>query len=281
MPARACSGKRLRAASLSRVTSPSGRLTLFNEFSQEARAACTSGLLVPAGPGYWRVPDPSSTLSSSNGKDAFHSVPIPSEGESSSQIENRKSKIENSGNTNSPWNLYFRVTMEDAINFGLVETMNRAKGTKFSRESFLADCRARARDDGLFQQAYMCNPLGASTNHIVDWSSIEQCRYDYQLERVHLENEQIRQEFGDFNPARQDSRQTQIETFLRRAFDKILTTKSKYRLGFDVAASGQGNLAVIYIDEVKGADLWLRGLFTCRTEDWNFLKTVLFYLLRT
>jgi phage FluMu gp28-like protein len=46
-----------------------------------------------------------------------------------------------------------------------------------------------------------------------------------------------------------------------------------------VAASGQGDLAVIYIDERKGEELWLRGLFTCRTEDWHFLKTVLFKFL--
>ena len=52
------------------------------------------------------------------------------------------------------------------------------------------------------------------------------------------------------------------------------------RLGFDVAASGQGDLAAIYIDEVKGSDLWLRALFTARTEDWNFLKTVLFFFLQ-
>jgi phage FluMu gp28-like protein len=179
-----------------------------------------------------------------------------------------------------PWNIYRKVTMEDAINFGLVKIMNRAKGTKFSRESFLADCRIRARDEGVFQQAYMCNPLGAATNHIVEWSAIELCRSDYQIERVHLENDQVRQEFGEFNPARQDSRQSQIEAFLRRSFDKILTTKSTYRMGFDVAASGQGDLAVFYIDEVKGNDLWLRGLLTCRTEDWNFLKTCLFYFLR-
>src|SRR5438094_4194695 len=54
----------------------------------------------------------------------------------------------------------------------------------------------------------------------------------------------------------------------------------KYCLGFDVAASGQGDLAVIYIDEAKGDELWLRALFTCRTEDWHFLKTVLFHFLR-
>src|SRR5439155_4708555 len=56
--------------------------------------------------------------------------------------------------------------------------------------------------------------------------------------------------------------------------------ESSYCLGFDVAASGQGDLAVIYIDEVKGEDLWLRALFSCRTEDWHFLQTVLFKFLR-
>jgi phage FluMu gp28-like protein len=50
-------------------------------------------------------------------------------------------------------------------------------------------------------------------------------------------------------------------------------------LGFDVAASGQGDLATFYIDEAKGDELWLRALFTCRTEDWHFLKTVLFFFL--
>jgi phage FluMu gp28-like protein len=52
------------------------------------------------------------------------------------------------------------------------------------------------------------------------------------------------------------------------------------RLGFDVAASGLGDLACIYIDEAKGDELWLRALFSCRTEDWHFLKTVLFYFLQ-
>ena len=50
-------------------------------------------------------------------------------------------------------------------------------------------------------------------------------------------------------------------------------------MGFDVAASGQGDLATFYIDEAKGDELWLRALFTCRTEDWHFLKTVLFFFL--
>ena len=52
------------------------------------------------------------------------------------------------------------------------------------------------------------------------------------------------------------------------------------RASFDVAASGQRDLATIYVDEARGNELWLRGLFTCRTEDWHFLKTVLFHFLQ-
>ena len=59
-------------------------------------------------------------------------------------------------------------------------------------------CRARARDDGIFEQCYMCNPLGATTNHVVDWSAIERCRYDYEIIRVHLEHDQIIERFGRF-----------------------------------------------------------------------------------
>ena len=57
------------------------------------------------------------------------------------------------------------------------------------------------------------------------------------------------------------------------------TSNPKLRLGFDVAASGEGDLAAFYIDEAKGSDLWLRALLTCRTEDWDFLKTALFFFM--
>jgi phage FluMu gp28-like protein len=179
-----------------------------------------------------------------------------------------------------PWNIYRRVTMEDAIGNGFIKTLNRANGTNLNRETLLADCRKRAREESVFQQCYMCNPAGAATNHIVEWSSIENCRYDYEIARVHLEHTEIIEQFGQFSPGTSSSREDQIGRFLLNAFNKILTTKSTYRLGFDVAASGQGDLGAIYIDEVKGTDLWLRGLFTCRTEDWHFLKSVLFYFLR-
>ena len=52
------------------------------------------------------------------------------------------------------------------------------------------------------------------------------------------------------------------------------------RLGFDIAASGLGDLAAFYIDEPNGAQLWLRALLTLRTEDWDFIKTVLFFFMQ-
>jgi phage FluMu gp28-like protein len=121
--------------------------------------------------------------------------------------------------------------------------------------------------------------MGAETNCIVEWSAIEQCRFDYDIIRVHLEHAQIVQQFGAFTPAGETSREYDIEQFIHKTFLKLFQTKSTYRLGFDVAASGQGDLAVIYIDERKADDLWLRGLFSCRTEDWHFLQTVLFKFL--
>ncbi len=184
-----------------------------------------------------------------------------------------------------PWNIYRRVTLPDAIRFGLVEVINRARGTRISASQFLADCRGRARDEEIFQQSYMCNPLGATSNHIVEWSAIERCRQEYQIERVHLEAEQVCQKFGEFAPYAAQERESKISKFIRSSFSTLLgasdtpRSDATLRLGFDVAASGQGDLATIYIDEARGDELSLRALFTCRTEDWHFLKTVLFYFL--
>jgi len=221
-------------------SSHDGQDTLFHQFAQQARATCLS---------------PSSTQE---------------------EFENQKSKIEN-----SPWNLYYRVTMPDAIQLGLLDVINRTQGTRFTPEQFLADCRARAGSEEVFEQSYLCNPIGAAASHITDWSAIERCRADYQIERVHLEADHVSQHFGQFEPRREDRREEQIHKFLRDRFPKtIKDTEARHRLGFDVAASGQGDLAVIYIDEVRGSELWLRALFSCRTEDWHFLKTALFYFLK-
>jgi phage FluMu gp28-like protein len=177
-----------------------------------------------------------------------------------------------------PWNLYYRVTMPDAIELGLLEVINRVRGTSLTAEQFLTDCRARARLDSVFQQSYLCNPLpGAAC--IADWAAIERCRFNYEIERVHFEHSQIMERFGAFWPGHDCTRERDIKVFLQTKFPALLKITKGLRLGFDVAASGQGDLAVIYVDEANGSDLWLRGLFTCRTDDWHFLKTVLFWFL--
>ncbi len=175
--------------------------------------------------------------------------------------------------------------MPDAVELGLLDIINRSQGANLTASQFLADCRARAGFDEIYQQSYLCNPMGAAASHVVEWSAIERCRHDYSIERLHLEAGQVRQQFGEYSLYHQRDREYKIGQFLRDKFPVLLdpqpsTRHPQLRLGFDVAASGEGDLAVIYIDEAKGNELWLRALFTCRTEDWHFLKTVLFYFLR-
>ena len=252
-------------------SSHDGEDTLFNQFANEARATLS----------------PASSLAPStlNHQPSTNCQPSTADG------TNNPSTLNSSLSThNSPWNLYYRVTIADAIELGLLDVVNRVQGTRFTPDQFLVDCRARAGSDEVFQQSYMCNPMGAASATIVDWSAIERCRSDYQIERLHLEADDILRRFGEFNPSTQETRQRHITEFLRASFPTLFqagsssgsqrsTSNSQLRLGFDVAASGQGDLAVIYLDEVKHSELWLRALFTARTEDWHFLKTVLFHFL--
>jgi phage FluMu gp28-like protein len=239
-----------------------GQDTLFYQFAQAARAS-----LAQASP-------PASSPSAP-----------PGEGSSEFKVQSSKFKVQGSPSVplprsstldfpSSPWNLYYRVTMPDALDLGLLDFINCRNGTRLTPERFLADCRARAGLEHVFQQSYLCNPAPAGLQ-IVDWSAIERCRSEYDIERAHLEHDQIIKQFGEFRPEPQSGRQRPILAFLREAFPSYFKTRASYRLGFDVAASGQGDLAAIYVDEAKGPELWLRALFTCRTEDWHFLKSVL------
>lgn len=279
-------------------SSHEGDDTLFNQFAQQARLQCTAGVLACESPGRPRPDSLPSPRGEGQGEgerivhqpsaprekrqDPLHSEVLPIENQNGTT--SLVSKIENSS---SPWNLYFKVTITDAIEQGLLDVINRTRDANLTPDQFLANCRARAGLEQIFQQSYMCNPVPGGAS-IVDWSAIERCRSDYQIERVHLESTDITRLFGDFNPALQFRRQSKIESFLQENFPNLLSIenqKSKiknppaFRLGFDIAASGAGDLCAIYIDEARANDLWLRALFTCRTEDWDFIKTVLFFFL--
>jgi phage FluMu gp28-like protein len=174
---------------------------------------------------------------------------------------------------------YYKVTMEDAVELGLVEKINEVRGTNWTREQFIADCKNRARLPEIYEQAYNCNPTG-STSAIVPWAQLANCQKDYSIPRVHLEAQQIVELFGAFKPENQISRENRIREFICSSFAKVFNTPNKHRLGFDVAASGEGDLATIYTDIKEAGRLKLGALFTCRTDDWNFLKTVLFTFMR-
>lgn len=178
------------------------------------------------------------------------------------------------------WSHHF-TTIEDAVREGLVEKINQVRGTTFTREGFIADCRKRAGSEATYQQAYMCNPQG-SASRIVTWSQIETCLADYQIERTHLESSQIVELFGAHHPSESQklAREKRIGNFLRDAFPKLFAARCAHRLGYDVAASGEGDLACVYVDEAKVADAWLRGLLTFRTDDWAFHGAAMRYFMR-
>jgi len=174
---------------------------------------------------------------------------------------------------------YYRVTMRDAIEMGLVEKINQTSGGSQTREEFLAAAIQRARLPEVADQELFCQPRGGM-NPIVPWASIQRCEQDYEIERIHLESEKVVSLFGDFHPATAAEREQQIESYVMSAFDRTLTERVAHLGGFDVAASGRGDLAAIYVDRKLGDVQQLAGLFSCRTEDWHFLTTVLFVFLR-
>jgi phage FluMu gp28-like protein len=278
-------------------SSHEGDDTLFNQFAQQARAAAASHEPVaPKRPGEGGQSRASMAPHCASDGAAQGETGILSSSSSSSVVPLSASGGEGQGevaslSSSSPWNLYFKVTITDAIEQGLLDVINRTRDANLTPDQFLADCRARAGLEQIFQQSYMCNPVPAGAS-IVDWTAIERCRSDYEIERVHLEADDIDQLFGQFNPSTQEKRQSKIERFLEDKFQRLLKSAkrvprsedkkpktAKIRLGFDVAASGEGDLTAFYLDEAKADGLWLRALLTCRTEDWDFLKTVLFFLL--
>ena len=46
----------------------------------------------------------------------------------------------------------------------------------------------------IYQQTYLCNPVPGGAG-IVDWAAIERCRFDYEIERVHLEADDFGPQF--------------------------------------------------------------------------------------
>jgi phage FluMu gp28-like protein len=170
---------------------------------------------------------------------------------------------------------HYRVTMEDAVEMGLVEKINETRGTKLTREEFIQDCKNRARLPEIYEQAYNCNPAG-STSAIVPWATVCANRQNYPIERIHLEARAVGEIFGTYDKETAAARERKIRDFVAQGFPNLFRDVRKRRLGFDVAASGEGDLASIYIDRKEPNGVFqLDALFTCRTDDWHVIEQVL------
>ncbi len=74
----------------------------------------------------------------------------------------------------SPVYSYHRVTLQDAIDQGLVERINEINGANQSREDYYDECKSSCLDDEEFLQEYMCVP-GVGLDALLPWALIEAC----------------------------------------------------------------------------------------------------------
>lgn len=72
-----------------------------------------------------------------------------------------------------PFSLH-RITLLDAVSEGLVEQINRSKGTHYTHEEFIASCRSKCLDEDAWNQEYMCIPSAESTAYL-PYSLINTC----------------------------------------------------------------------------------------------------------
>lgn len=169
-----------------------------------------------------------------------------------------------------------KVTIYDVIEQGLVEKINARAGTNMTREEFLADCRRRALTPAIFAERFECNPSDSGSS-IVPWGVIE-ARRDQAIIREHASDAWIKSRFGAADVAK-ERRMRLMRDWLTERFGALLSKPAHWRLGFDVAASGKGDLGSFWIDQKIGDTYEHRGLLTTQTEDWHFLKTALGYFM--
>nr|DAM51174.1 MAG TPA: large terminase [Caudoviricetes sp.] len=72
---------------------------------------------------------------------------------------------------------HHRVTIQDAVDAGIVERINAKTGKKMTREDFLASCRAKCLTEADFLEEYMCVPQDTA-GQLVSWDTINACTND-------------------------------------------------------------------------------------------------------
>lgn len=176
---------------------------------------------------------------------------------------------------NSGWKVR-TITIYDAIEAGIVERINDKSGQKMSRDDFIALCRRRVITEEAFAQRFECIPNGSKAA-IIDLKII-QSRATQDIVRHDVVHSEIQKAFG---PADEDEtgRVKAMNEWMQERFGEVLKHPAHYRLGFDVAASGNGDLGSIWIDVKNGLSYRQVALLTTRTEDWHFIKTALWWFM--
>jgi phage FluMu gp28-like protein len=171
-----------------------------------------------------------------------------------------------------------KVDIYKAIEDGLVERINMRSGMNQTREEFLQDCHTRALIPAIFAERFECKPADAGSN-LVPWGTVEKTR-TLQIVRHHLHDHQIKDLFG-YATDGAAARLVKMREWMHATFAPLLATPEKFRLGFDVAASGKGDLASFWIDAITSGGTKQRALLTTQTEDWHFLSAALNWFMDT
>lgn len=174
-----------------------------------------------------------------------------------------------------------KITIYDAIADGIVEKINLRSGKNQTREEFLADCKRKALTPQIYAERFECAPSDAGTN-ITPWSVIENIATQ-PIVRLHVVDEMIRSRFSRASDCRTDAaiaeRMDKMKLWLGETFGPLVAKPEHYRLGYDVAASGQGDLGSMWIAAKVGGRLQQRGLLTTQTEDWHFHNAAMSYFM--
>ena len=186
------------------------------------------------------------------------------------QVLLRQVKAKDSG-----WH-FRRITIYDVIDQGIVEKINARAGTNMTRAEFLEDCRRRVITPAAFAERFECERT-TSGSAIVAWQVLETAATET-ITRAHLDDQEIKDLFG---PADEDAprRVVEMTKWMQEHFGEVLKNPAHYRLGFDVAASGKGDLASYWIDKKEGGIYRQTCLLTTRTEDWHFLQSALHWFM--
>ena len=81
-----------------------------------------------------------------------------------------------------PWS-YRRTTIQDAVEQGLVEKINSTKGTKYTREDYLKECRASCTTEDQWRRQYLCEP-SSDASALLPYNLILGCVSDQALRPV-------------------------------------------------------------------------------------------------